>query len=52
MAVWITMATRLVPFATAGGNPKKISVGNDSKDPPPATVFINPTAKPTATKSK
>lgn len=45
------MATRLVPFATAPGMPMKIKTGNEIKDPPPATVLINPETKPTVTMS-
>jgi len=43
----------LVPFATEGGNPKKMSAGSVNKEPPPAMVFMNPAMKPTNTnKSK
>jgi len=36
----------LVPFATAAGDPKKISIGKVSKEPPPPKVFINPATIP------
>jgi len=49
MAVCTTMATRLVPLATAGGSPRKIRKGREIREAPPAIVFINPTTKPTAT---
>ena len=43
------MAKRLVPLAVAEGNPKKISNGSVSNDPPPAMVFINPAKTPAPT---
>jgi len=42
----INIAIRLVPFATADGNPMKISKGRVNKEPPPAIVFINPAINP------
>ena len=46
-AVCITIATLLVPLASVGGKPINMSTGNESKEPPPATVLIKPTTKPT-----
>jgi hypothetical protein len=40
--------TRLVAFATVGGRPKKISTGRVRNDPPPATTFNAPAARPAA----
>ena len=45
------MAILLVPFATEGGSPKKISNGNVIKEPPPDIVLMMPTINPTKTKS-
>ena len=39
------MAIRLVPFAIAGGSPKKIKTGNVNKEPPPAKVLMIPAKK-------
>jgi len=36
-----------VPFATFAGNPRKMSMGKDKAEPPPASVLINPARKPT-----
>jgi hypothetical protein len=44
------MATRLVPFATDGSNPRKIKTGKVSEDPPPALTFINAAIAPTTNK--
>jgi hypothetical protein len=43
------MAMRLVPLAVAGGNPKKISNGRVSNEPPPAMVLTKPANKPAPT---
>jgi len=43
------MAILLVPFATLGGRPKKISMGSVSKEPPPATILMPPAIKPIIT---
>jgi hypothetical protein len=40
------IATLLVALATAGGKPRKISMGKLRSDPPPATVLIEPAIKP------
>jgi hypothetical protein len=50
--VCITIATRFVPFATAGGSPMKIKNGKDNKLPPPAIVLIKPTTNPINTNNK
>ena len=42
----IRMAIRLVPLATLGGRPKKISMGKVRSDPPPAKVLITPVTIP------
>jgi len=39
----------LVPLAVAGGNPKKISNGRVSNEPPPAMVLTKPANKPAPT---
>lgn len=41
------MARRLVPFATAVGKPRKMSIGRVSSEPPPARVLMNPAMIPT-----
>ena len=41
------MAIRLVPFATAVGRPRKMSIGRVSSEPPPARVLMNPAMMPT-----
>jgi hypothetical protein len=43
------MAIRLVPFAIAGGSPKKIKTGNVNKEPPPDKVLMIPAKNPTTT---
>ena len=43
----IIRAIRFVPFATADGNPKNISIGRVIREPPPAIVLIKPTIIPT-----
>ena len=40
------IAIRYVPLATVGGRPITISIGNESAEPPPAIVLINPAATP------
>ena len=44
------MAILLVPLATVGGSPRKISMGSVSKEPPPARILITPAIKPTRTR--
>ena len=44
------MAILLVPLATVGGSPRKISMGRVSKEPPPARILITPAIKPTRTR--
>jgi len=36
-----------VPFAIDAGKPRKMSVGSVIREPPPATVFMNPATAPT-----
>ena len=40
------IAIRFVPLAVAGGNPKKISKGKVSNEPPPAMVLTKPANNP------
>src|SRR5437763_8030451 len=40
------IATVLVAFAVTGDSPSQISVGKDTKVPPPATALIIPAVKP------
>ena len=40
------IAIRLVPFATAVGKPRKMSIGRVSSEPPPARVLMNPASMP------
>ena len=46
-AVCMIIATLLVPLASVGGQPINMSTGKANKEPPPATVLIKPTTKPT-----
>ena len=39
-------AIRLVPFATAVGRPRKMSIGRGSSEPPPARGLTNPARMP------
>ena len=45
-AHWAMIAIRLVPFATAVGKPRKMSIGRVSSEPPPARVLMNPASMP------
>ena len=46
----LSIAIRLVPFATVGGRPRKIRKGSVRKEPPPAITFSVPATRPTPNK--
>ena len=46
------IATRLVPFATEAGKPKKIRSGRVRKEPPPAITLIVPAIVPAMSNRK
>ena len=51
MIFWNKIAGLKEPFALVGGIPKKIMAGMVSNEPPPATVLMNPAARPVMLKS-
>lgn len=47
---WNRIATRFVPLATVGSNPRNISTGKVSDEPPPALTLMNAAIAPTTNK--